>query len=382
MRVMLDSRPESWVPSRYFDHDDNPIALSLSKAKKIPRAIEISQILIDYCLRMAKQKKKSLYSWLRTLIYTILFKCGIRSKVNVKRHAFTPEMLENPAIKAFLEYRWNTIGHAYWLVRFYFECLFYSLVLGVVCTQVYGRISRVSLFSAYFVIITMASVFLMFKVFSLCRTPRCSPYDAIDAAVFALPLAGSIVQILNIVNMNEKGDISLLSYSVLVIFLHCLFELRVKKNICYFVTIILEITGIWGSFGDSLELEGRSWSFDLIMVIYVILMALISLNILIALMNDGFKDAKNTSTAAWMQFKLAHIEEAESITYNIPGFRKAYEWKVPDVIYYTATLQQQEEYEKHFHKEELEKRLETLLADFADVKQMLSQVLAVTPSSA
>jgi len=48
----------------------------------------------------------------------------------------------------------------------------------------------------------------------------------------------------------------------------------------------------------------------------------------------------------------------------------------PEVIYYTATLQQQENYESRFQKEELEKRLEKLQADFDGVKQTLSQVLA------
>ena len=48
-----------------------------------------------------------------------------------------------------------------------------------------------------------------------------SAYDVIDVAVFAFPLVGSIIQILNIVNMNEKGNISVLSFSVLVISLHC-----------------------------------------------------------------------------------------------------------------------------------------------------------------
>ncbi|KAG0092375.1 hypothetical protein BGZ93_009271 [Podila epicladia] len=278
-------------------------------------------------------------------------------------------MLDNPAIKALLEYKWNTIGHAYWLVRFYFELLFYMLVLGSVIIQVYGRIPRTSLFSVFITIIVMASVFLTFTFSKIYRNRRCSAYDGIDVLVFVLPLIGSVIQILNIVHMNEKGDISILSFSVLVIFLHCLFELRVKKNICYFVTVILEITGIWGSFGKSLDLEGRSASFDLIMVFYVVLMVMISLNILIALMNDGFKDAKSTTTMAWIQFKLAYVEEAESISYNIPGFRKNYKQLFPKVIYYTATCQQQENHEQYFQNEVLEARLETLLEDFAEVKQ-------------
>ncbi|KAK3833210.1 MAG: hypothetical protein J3R72DRAFT_453610 [Linnemannia gamsii] len=561
LRALLDSSREAWIPSRNLSHTNNPISLSLDKANTIPRAIEISRILIDYCIRMAKQEKNSLYvspvlgslhelvklkelhttlvndtlrrlafipvenesiiinqavvahplkspwplrkldnrsiydcqdenpvfrtesdinqgtnqdtsrdsrvfsydvfetsfdllwdvsgfqadvpppsqNWLRTLMYTILFKSGIRSKVQVERHAFNLEMLDNPAIRALLEYKWNTIGHAYWRARFYVECLYYTLVLGAVITQVYGRIPRVSLIYVYILIIVMASVILLFKLSQFCRHRRFSPYGIINITVFALPLAGSVVQIGNIVNMNEKGDISLLSFSVLVIFLHCLFELRVKKRICYFVTVILEIvgqiriffllfalgivafaltilhflrgcpisdcgglvassfskapfraisttflflTGIWGSFGESLELEGRSWSFDLIMVFYVILMVMISLNVLIALMNDGFKEAKNTSTAAWIQFKLTYVEEAESLAYNIPGFRETYKEKFPDVIYYTATLQQQENHKKYFQKEDLEKQLETLMVDFTDVKLMLAKVLAATPSSA
>lgn len=59
----------------------------------------------------------------------------------------------------------------------------------------------------------------------------------------------------------------------------------------------------------------------------------------------------------------------------LTGFRNAYKPLFPDVIYYTATPQQQENHE-------LEKRLESLLADFADVQQMLSQALAATPSGA
>ncbi|KAF9910669.1 hypothetical protein EC991_005975 [Linnemannia zychae] len=276
----------------------------------------------------------------------------------------------------------NTIGHAYWLARFYFVCLYYVLVLGAIVVQVYGGIPRVSLFGVYIAIIAMASVSLMFKLFRIRRNRRCSPYDVIDIAVFTLPLAGSVTQIQNIMSMNEKGDISFLSFSVLVIFLHCLFELRIKRRICYFVTVILEISGIWGSFGKSLDLEGRPAGFDLIMVFFVMLMAMVSLNILIALMNDGFKDAKDTSTAAWIQFKLSYVEEAESITYNIPGFREENAWRVPDVICYTATLQQQENYEKRFQKEDSEKRLEALRADLAEVRQMLSQVLIHAPSSA
>ncbi|KAF9578859.1 hypothetical protein BGW38_005140 [Lunasporangiospora selenospora] len=170
-------------------------------------------------------------TWFHILFYTILFKCGVRSKVNVKCYDFNRDMLDNPAIIALLEYKWNTIGHAYWLVRFYALFLFYFLVLGATIVQVWGRVSRVSLFSGYIVIIVMALVFLMFKVVYYCRRrrPICTD-DIVDILVFVLPIIGSGMQIVNIMKMNEKGNISILSFSVLAIFLHFVRSLKGSRE--------------------------------------------------------------------------------------------------------------------------------------------------------
>ncbi|KAF9117808.1 hypothetical protein BGW39_001790, partial [Mortierella sp. 14UC] len=218
LRVLLDPGHKAWIPSKDLDHKANPISLSLQVATTIPRAIEVSQIMIDYCIRMAKQEKDCLFvlpvlqslhelvelqklhtnlvlNTLRRLalipvkeesdiinqaivahplkfpwpfrkfdtrsvyecqsenpvfqavaanghtnqdnrvfchdvfqasfdllwnvpglklmtfwfphafIYTILFKCGTGSKVKVKRHDFKLEMLDNPAIKALVEFK-------------------------------------------------------------------------------------------------------------------------------------------------------------------------------------------------------------------------------------------------------------------------------------
>lgn len=63
------------------------------------------------------------------------------------------------------------------------------------------------------------------------------------------------------------------------------------------------------------------------------------------------------------------------------GFREAYKWRVPDVIYYTATLKQQENYEKHLHEERMEKPDGTRPMDLDGLKQMTSQGLVAAPSS-
>jgi len=47
-----------------------------------------------------------------------------------------------------------------------------------------------------------------------------SPYNIIDLFVYALPLAGSVCQIYNIITEDQRGDMATLSFSVLFVFLH------------------------------------------------------------------------------------------------------------------------------------------------------------------
>ncbi|KAF9968994.1 hypothetical protein BGZ65_012403, partial [Modicella reniformis] len=103
-----------------------------------------------------------------------------------------------------------------------------------------------SLTGVFIIIITMASLFLLLEFQQAILHPRRyfkSPYNILDIVTFALPLAGSISQINHINNNDVKGNISTLSFSVLFIFLHFLFELRVNKKVCQFVTIIIRILG-------------------------------------------------------------------------------------------------------------------------------------------
>lgn len=56
--------------------------------------------------------------------------------------------------------------------------------------------------------------------------------------MFSLPLGGSAQQLWNIYNNELKGGVAVLSFSVLAVALHLLFELRINKSVCKYVTII------------------------------------------------------------------------------------------------------------------------------------------------
>lgn len=67
-----------------------------------------------------------------------------------------------------------------------------------------------------------------------------SLYNVLDMISFSVPLAASAVQIYNIYTPGEDTDKNTqsISYSVLVVSLHLLFELRINKSVCKYVTII------------------------------------------------------------------------------------------------------------------------------------------------
>ena len=65
-----------------------------------------------------------------------------------------------------------------------------------------------------------------------------SPYNLLDLIVFSLPLGGSAQQLWNIYNDKRDGGVAVISFSVLAVALHLLFELRINKSVCKYVTII------------------------------------------------------------------------------------------------------------------------------------------------
>ncbi|KAF9349659.1 hypothetical protein BGX34_001672 [Mortierella sp. NVP85] len=309
-------------------------------------------------------------SWICVLYYFIIFECRPRPHHRAEFYNLPLEALDNPAIVALTKFKWNTIGYKYWIVGFVWQSLFYSLVLFAVVAQVY------------------------------LNDKRQSSSNYVDVVAYSLPLAGSICQILNIANNNKKGEVATLSFSVLFISLHFLYQLQINKNVCYFLRIInrtLERTriffvlfgtgilafnvatlhllhgcpvsecddvdaevkfpkqffqalastyflmgGVWDPVSG--DLVNDNWKFQIMMMLYYFFASVILLNILIGLVNEEFNYSHEAALFASLGYKLQFIERAENLTYNIPNYREAHSDIFPTKVYYFGTRKEQKEY--------------------------------------
>ena len=151
--------------------------------------------------------------------------------VSVVKHALLHLTTEKPAdtnVMVTYCYVMNriTFGRSYGMVRFVFQCMYYILVLAVTFCQVYLSYPE-DLKLAFVGIIAVAAVFLWLEFQQCLHNPRgylLSPYNFVDIAVFALPMAASAVQIYEITQNGDgvtvKGNTRPFSFSILVIYLH------------------------------------------------------------------------------------------------------------------------------------------------------------------
>ncbi|KAG0258224.1 hypothetical protein BG011_003415 [Mortierella polycephala] len=374
--------------------------------------------------------------WIRVLVALIWYKCKPRVEEHVKCHDFSLEMLDNPAIAALVEYKWNTMGFKYCMIRFFFQCCYYLLVLTVVFLQVYGGFHG-TLFGAFIAIAICSVLFLWLELIQVFRSWKyyfSSMYNVVDWFVFGLPLVASINHILftlRTLKEDTSQDMTpqdanawFLSFSVLFIFLHFLFELRINRSVCKFVTIIIRvffrirlfffisIGGIlafsiailhllhscpykscrrdsrfpshfygavsatilyMGGRYDSIEdeLNSENWPFQTLMMLFFFFTVVVMLNVLIALINKAFIDGDETWRLEWLENRLRVIESVENLTFHIPGFREHYNW-FPNEIYYTATTREIDDYRAKYSTDDL---------GSGTKKNMSSELTAVEPES-
>ncbi|KAF9910707.1 hypothetical protein EC991_005692 [Linnemannia zychae] len=339
-------------------------------------------------------------TWIKVIAWMIWYKCKLWSSSSIEVHSFSPQALNHPAILAIVEYKWNKIGYKYWLMRFIFQCLYYILVLVTVFLQVYDDQGN-SMAGLFVAIAAFSVVFLWLELIQMIRDQKgylSSIYNFVDLAVFGLPLAGSINQLCIIwANTSPGGNPALLSFSVLFIFLHFLFELRVHKSVCHFVTIIIQIFNkikifffifaggvlafsiailhllqsckgdncpesdfpsnflramsatyfFMGGIYDPISplFNSDRVAFHLMMVVFFFFTVILMLNVLISLISLAFSDGDETWRLTWIENRLRYVESAENMSYHIPGYREEHTW-FPKEIYYSATPQQVRDYNK------------------------------------
>ncbi|KAF9272478.1 hypothetical protein BGZ68_002376, partial [Mortierella alpina] len=370
---------------------------------------------------LAKTARPNGTTWWKTLYHMFILKLQFRSHTYVECHDFTLEFFDNPAIAALVAYKWNTIGFMYWLIRFVFQCIFYFLVTVAALMQVYYKgTEKIHLAGVFVAIIVFGVTFLWLELLQATKNWNryASIYNILDMVAYTVPVAASIDQLVILIKGDVTGNTRILSFSVLAVFIHALFELRINKSVCKYVTIIqetvIEIRVFFIIFAGGLfaftvatlhllrgcpvlgeceapttklsphflgalsatyffmggryepvskEFESEDWGFHLMMAVYFFFTVIVMLNVLIALINVAFTKGDDSWRLVWIESRLHYIESAENMSYHIPGFRQSHNW-FPKEIYYSATLQKVRAYREKYDSKASKNKDRDLLEDW------------------
>ncbi|KAG9319072.1 hypothetical protein KVV02_003000, partial [Mortierella alpina] len=162
-------------------------------------------------------------TWWRTLYHICTLKLRPRTYRYVECHDFNLEVFDNPAIRALVAHRWNTIGFMYWSFRFIFQLIFYILVIAAALLQVFrDDHHRVHVTAVFISIIAFGVVFLwleLLQAFEHGKRYR-TIYNLLDILGYTVPVCTSIQQMIVIHENNPNGYTKTLSFAVLIVFLH------------------------------------------------------------------------------------------------------------------------------------------------------------------
>ncbi|KAF9932373.1 hypothetical protein BGZ67_004758 [Mortierella alpina] len=189
-------------------------------------------------------------SYLSMAFGLVMDKLNPWSRQTIRTNFSELQYFDNPVVEALLEYKWNSFACIPWTVRFVSQLIYYAIVLTVTLLQVYpGHMPLTHLQGPFIAIIALGAMFLYLELQQFLadywKYVR-SPYNLVDLAVFSLPTIGSIQMLINMPkdeNTTVIGNSRVLSFAIVIIYIHLLFEMRVVKSVCNIVTIILSIVG-------------------------------------------------------------------------------------------------------------------------------------------
>ncbi|KAF9981898.1 hypothetical protein BGZ75_006731 [Mortierella antarctica] len=189
-------------------------------------------------------------SYLSMAFGLVVDKLNPWSRQTIRTNFSELQYFDNPVVEALLEYKWNSFACIPWTVRFVSQLIYYAIVLTVTLLQVYpGHMPLTHLQGPFIAIIALGAMFLYLELQQFLadywKYVR-SPYNLVDLAVFSLPTIGSIQMLINMPkdeNTTVIGNSRVLSFAIVIIYIHLLFEMRVVKSVCNIVTIILSIVG-------------------------------------------------------------------------------------------------------------------------------------------
>ncbi|KAF8980464.1 hypothetical protein BGZ52_003913, partial [Haplosporangium bisporale] len=162
--------------------------------------------------------------------------------IYIQSNYSTLETFDNPAIMAVMTYKWTRFARYFWCVRLLFQFAYESLVLGITVVQLFGNVDRrANMQPGYIAVIILGYMLLHLEFQQMrggIRRYFSSPYNYVDLGAYTIPMIASGLLIAD----HESADAQrALSFAVVLIYLHFIFELRVFKSVCKVVTIVVNI---------------------------------------------------------------------------------------------------------------------------------------------
>ncbi|KAF9577453.1 hypothetical protein BGW38_007326, partial [Lunasporangiospora selenospora] len=87
----------------------------------------------EYC----RHDPMTTQSVIKNKFYLTRFHINPFRHVYIRKNNYDLTILDNPAIEALIQYKWNTIGFKFWLIRFVSQCIYYILIVAAAAIQVY-----------------------------------------------------------------------------------------------------------------------------------------------------------------------------------------------------------------------------------------------------
>ncbi|KAG0300122.1 hypothetical protein BGZ98_009431 [Dissophora globulifera] len=251
-RSSLSSEPRRFPKMRLKNNLNDQIKLNFYM---VPLSLAFGMQAIDHASLspLSSSAEVSFFSWIgrRSKMLLHLFEFGHAQRVI--NHALPLEAYDNLAFEAIIYYKWSRFVRNFWILRFPVQVVYYILVLTVSFSQIslfhgdysddgqfiYNN-SETALRSEFIAILAMGLVFFCLELRQARRNWRryLTVYNFLDIFVYLLPMIVSAIQL---AVPREANSSRLLSFAIILIYIHFIFELRVYKNICEVVTIIISI---------------------------------------------------------------------------------------------------------------------------------------------
>ncbi|KAG0343767.1 hypothetical protein BG004_005008, partial [Podila humilis] len=278
--------------------------------------------------------------WWKAIPMLLLIQLFPTNCSHIQPRYYKLQMLDNPAIKALVEFKWNTFAYLLWLVRFTLQCIFYVLIITAAAMQIYYDNPSV-LLGVFAAIIAMAGWFLLQELWQIVES-----WAELRVMRVVCKYVTIVLQILS----DIKLFLAAFAVGITVFALAIEHILRGRNNGAFresndgitfpfnFLGAVTNTYFIMGGRYDPVS-EGLSSDDDvalhLMILIYFFFTVILMLNVLIALINGGYSKGDSDWRLVWLDNRLRYVESAENMSYHIAGFRSTYNW-FPREIYYTA----------------------------------------------